>query len=535
MASNSLASNNAVRLGAAALVGGLVVYLIWAATSSSSSPSGPRPPTNSSSTKTTTTTVITTATTSSGSSSTSSAAKERSSASNDDPDSTDENKSRGKAQNVEQGQEVSRQRQSMDIHRDLPHTRMRRQESVEVNSVTTSIIEEAGQEEQKEEVEVVVFADREVSQDATVHALDAADQKGIDLIQEIVKAEKEEQLVAVEDEQKQSTTIETSIVDMSSREEDDWVKVEEQEQEQEQEQTQQDLPKEKPSVTSTQGAVTLETPETKQEDQLDRESGYMKETETTEISVHYTSEKLTAEEEFPGQKEAAERIEKALAIAEAASPYKSTRSLSSSTAFVPVLSGQFIAADESKGEQEEVAAAPAQINGSLSILAHQGLNTKAPVFTPSWLPNPAALVPATNTEPRNGLSASQGSLGHSQAWTLDSTLQAQSLSQLQPNDRAKMKSRCRFWPNCTNKACKFTHPSLPCRDPENCSFGDRCNFIHPKDLNRRPPRNHNNKVSLSSRKESHRQQQTNEPMIASIESLGSASSRPASVNSWNHS
>ncbi|KAF9571227.1 hypothetical protein EC968_000823 [Mortierella alpina] len=93
------------------------------------------------------------------------------------------------------------------------------------------------------------------------------------------------------------------------------------------------------------------------------------------------------------------------------------------------------------------------------------LNTNAAVFTPSWLlkPSPAASHTSGTIAPKQGSPAA-------------------------PHDSANGKSkppRCRFWPKCTNKSCKFTHPTLPCRDPDNCTFGDRCLFVHPKDLNKR--------------------------------------------------
>ncbi|KAG9324806.1 hypothetical protein KVV02_004679 [Mortierella alpina] len=94
------------------------------------------------------------------------------------------------------------------------------------------------------------------------------------------------------------------------------------------------------------------------------------------------------------------------------------------------------------------------------------LNTNAAVFTPSWLlkTSPAPThTSGTSPAPKQG-------------------------STVAPHDSANGKSkppRCRFWPKCTNKSCKFTHPTLPCRDPDNCTFGDRCLFVHPKDLNKR--------------------------------------------------
>ncbi|KAI8596993.1 hypothetical protein EDD21DRAFT_386621 [Dissophora ornata] len=96
------------------------------------------------------------------------------------------------------------------------------------------------------------------------------------------------------------------------------------------------------------------------------------------------------------------------------------------------------------------------------VAQHSELNAAAPEFKPSWVsspsPAPAPRAPATRDAPSS------------------------------QDQQGKMKSRCRFWPKCTNKSCKFTHPSLPCRDPENCSFGDRCIFMHPNDLLPRPSR-----------------------------------------------
>lgn len=35
--------------------------------------------------------------------------------------------------------------------------------------------------------------------------------------------------------------------------------------------------------------------------------------------------------------------------------------------------------------------------------------------------------------------------------------------QQQTSRQPPMKSRCNYWPNCTNKNCKFVHPIKPCR------------------------------------------------------------------------
>ncbi|KAJ2910724.1 hypothetical protein GGI21_000567 [Coemansia aciculifera] len=44
--------------------------------------------------------------------------------------------------------------------------------------------------------------------------------------------------------------------------------------------------------------------------------------------------------------------------------------------------------------------------------------------------------------------------------------------------------RCRFWPNCNNKNCKYSHPSRTCLKYPNCAYGEHCVFIHPSDAQR---------------------------------------------------
>ncbi|KAF9116047.1 hypothetical protein BGX27_005076 [Mortierella sp. AM989] len=107
------------------------------------------------------------------------------------------------------------------------------------------------------------------------------------------------------------------------------------------------------------------------------------------------------------------------------------------------------------GEELELTKDTLQTLQEVSHIAkHSELNARALEFKPSWLASPQ-----------------QAPISHPEA----------------PQDTApvkqvtKMKSRCHYWPNCTNKACKYTHPSQPCRDGDHCRFGDRCIFIHPKD------------------------------------------------------
>ncbi|KAJ2549995.1 hypothetical protein EV175_004231, partial [Coemansia sp. RSA 1933] len=44
--------------------------------------------------------------------------------------------------------------------------------------------------------------------------------------------------------------------------------------------------------------------------------------------------------------------------------------------------------------------------------------------------------------------------------------------------------RCRFWPSCSNKNCKYAHPSVMCRMQSNCAYGASCIYIHPSDMNK---------------------------------------------------
>ncbi|KAI9304293.1 hypothetical protein BJ944DRAFT_267056 [Cunninghamella echinulata] len=43
------------------------------------------------------------------------------------------------------------------------------------------------------------------------------------------------------------------------------------------------------------------------------------------------------------------------------------------------------------------------------------------------------------------------------------------------------KSRCEFWPGCTNNHCKYYHPFMNCRNGKSCPFGKKCIFLHPDD------------------------------------------------------
>ncbi|KAI1315493.1 hypothetical protein EDD11_000726 [Mortierella claussenii] len=107
------------------------------------------------------------------------------------------------------------------------------------------------------------------------------------------------------------------------------------------------------------------------------------------------------------------------------------------------------------GEELELTKDTLQTLQEVSRVAkHSELNARAQEFKPSWLA-PTQQTLAARLAPAQVAPAKQGT---------------------------KIMSRCHYWPNCTNKACKYTHPSQPCRDADNCRFGDRCVFMHPKDL-----------------------------------------------------
>ncbi|KAJ2836517.1 hypothetical protein J3B01_002776 [Coemansia erecta] len=44
------------------------------------------------------------------------------------------------------------------------------------------------------------------------------------------------------------------------------------------------------------------------------------------------------------------------------------------------------------------------------------------------------------------------------------------------------KRRCRFWPACSNRNCKYVHPQQECQAFPQCSFGTNCIYVHPTDL-----------------------------------------------------
>ncbi|KAI9366619.1 hypothetical protein BD770DRAFT_376634 [Pilaira anomala] len=85
--------------------------------------------------------------------------------------------------------------------------------------------------------------------------------------------------------------------------------------------------------------------------------------------------------------------------------------------------------------------------------------------------------------------------GEKKGWTREEKIRKQTQSHM-----PKMRNRCDYWPACTNKNCKYSHPTAYCRVGDDCSFGDRCSFIHPKDLTE-PPKKKNNKSNAGGPKQ----------------------------------
>ncbi|KAI8074037.1 hypothetical protein BC940DRAFT_289842 [Gongronella butleri] len=58
----------------------------------------------------------------------------------------------------------------------------------------------------------------------------------------------------------------------------------------------------------------------------------------------------------------------------------------------------------------------------------------------------------------------------------------EAIDQQKQNYVPSMKSRCNWWPNCTNKNCKYFHPHEPCRFGDLCIYNERCMYLHDWDL-----------------------------------------------------
>ncbi|KAI8074184.1 hypothetical protein BC940DRAFT_290235 [Gongronella butleri] len=89
-------------------------------------------------------------------------------------------------------------------------------------------------------------------------------------------------------------------------------------------------------------------------------------------------------------------------------------------------------------------------------------------FVPARYPVPAEAIalyqqPAPTGKPRADMS------------------RLEKIEQQQQTYAPRYKSRCEFWPGCTNKKCKYHHPVMNCRNGDQCAFGKKCAFLHPSD------------------------------------------------------
>ncbi|KAH8548710.1 hypothetical protein BGW37DRAFT_544780 [Umbelopsis sp. PMI_123] len=49
------------------------------------------------------------------------------------------------------------------------------------------------------------------------------------------------------------------------------------------------------------------------------------------------------------------------------------------------------------------------------------------------------------------------------------------------NEFVKVYTRCRYWPRCSNRKCKFVHPVYDCKFDKDCPYDTLCAFRHSSD------------------------------------------------------
>lgn len=49
------------------------------------------------------------------------------------------------------------------------------------------------------------------------------------------------------------------------------------------------------------------------------------------------------------------------------------------------------------------------------------------------------------------------------------------------NEYVKVYTRCRYWPRCSNRKCKFVHPVYDCKLDKECPYDNLCAFRHSSD------------------------------------------------------
>ncbi|KAJ2825728.1 hypothetical protein IWW50_002717 [Coemansia erecta] len=99
------------------------------------------------------------------------------------------------------------------------------------------------------------------------------------------------------------------------------------------------------------------------------------------------------------------------------------------------------------------------------------LNAQAKVFVPHTQPRTAANSDADVNKPQD---ADTGNPQDTDSYKPE------------PQDAGThpvtAKRRCRFWPACSNRNCKYVHPRQPCQAYPQCSFGTNCIYVHPTDM-----------------------------------------------------
>lgn len=84
--------------------------------------------------------------------------------------------------------------------------------------------------------------------------------------------------------------------------------------------------------------------------------------------------------------------------------------------------------------------------------------------SPEWTPQQQTQPSETSTARHSDLNINSAPFVPKQkAKRLESPEQRREMMNKQRQTTASFKARCRYWPKCTNKKCKYVHPMYPCR------------------------------------------------------------------------
>ncbi|GAA5805950.1 hypothetical protein HPULCUR_011477 [Helicostylum pulchrum] len=163
------------------------------------------------------------------------------------------------------------------------------------------------------------------------------------------------------------------------------------------------------------------------------------------------------------------------------------------------------------GSNIEDNSSPSSTAPTSSSSVHSGTNTFADTAAASVTASPAASSSASNEQQSNSnfygttwdklfdesiTNNKPLSLNNTTVFNLNNAKnkersREEKIHKQSQSHLSKMRNRCDYWPACTNKNCKFSHPTAPCRAGDECTFGKRCSYIHPKDL-AEPPKKRSN-------------------------------------------